>query len=132
MSRSSGLANLPFSLRWGVGSKKAAAIYLYLECDRSWQEAGRMTERGWPCLLLPHDLKVSDAHFPVCEYDVYIIDRYGVGQTRAMEIGTAVIEAGANAAVYLRHGNDALFFVPEAKSWVRNYRGTRMARTKDH
>ena len=64
-------------------------------------------------LLIPYDMDVSLARFPVGNKDVLITDLHGISKKKAKVIGIAVIQAGASAAIYLGPQNRSILFQPE-------------------
>jgi len=110
--------NLPFSKKWRRDTPKSISITLYTECQESWDRAKREVELGWPVLLLPNDMAISDALLPVAGREVHFIDLEGIDDTRAKEIGIALIHAGATMVIYLDPNDGTIFFKPEVASWA--------------
>ena len=108
--------NLPFSKM--LPSSATHPVTLYTECPEAWMRCKREIVKGWPVLLLPNDLDVSQARFPVADKEVFITDLPGVSKQRAESIGIAVIQAGASAAIYLGPDDRSMLFLPEVVTWV--------------
>lgn len=108
--------NIPFSQM--LSSSSNLAVILYIECPQAWMRGKREIAMGWPVLLLPKDMHVSQARFPVAQKEVLITDLIGISNHRAESIGAAVLEAGALAAIYLGPNNRSILFLPEVVSWI--------------
>jgi hypothetical protein len=112
------MKNLPFSKQWRVDSPLSLSITLYTECDDAWDRAKREVAKGYPILLLPDDLDISDVRFPVAGREVLIQDFKGVDYSQAKRIGIAVIQSGATLAIYLGPNEKTIFFEPGVTSWA--------------
>ena len=112
------MKNLPFSKKWRSDTPQYISVILYLECQESWERAKRGVEKGWPVLLLPDDMEISNALLPVVGREVNIIDLVGKDSALVKRLGAALIRAGATMALYLGPNDQTIFFEPEVKSWV--------------
>ena len=112
------MKNLPFSHKWRRDTPRELSITLYTECQESWERTKREIAKGWPVLLLPDDMEISNVFFPVVGREVNIIDLVGKDRASVKRLGTALIRAGATMAIYLGPDDQTIFFEPEVTSWA--------------